>query len=534
MMARLHMKKLITNIYTVSLLIGILIGFWTGCRRTHKKANREVITRKSKLDHELFVRQKLDFESAKDVDLFSSRVTVVTFCEDEHAIKNLNRISNVYPKVQILFGTREQLDSKAEALNELIKRVDTEYFLHLDEYHQIDSAASEQSVGWLLETLEEIKSLDIVGGSVLVEEGYKDEDDSLEIPCYRLHHYNYTYWETYEYEESILDIMVCQRTSTSFLANTTTFKQSGLSFDPRVKKMLFEDFFLEAKKRGLVVGTKPEVYFTVPKSYHKEQSAIQHVVSEFVPDLIPFGLKHQVMTIVDINKQTLYICERYSLNGKNSQLFEDEELLCDYGKTQKYWQMEHWAYGGMYAPPTMMFALKRALKISGDFFDEKGWTWGLAGGAALGAVKLRGLLPWEAGDIDLNINVDKKECLKIIQNEFIPRHPDYEVRDFDYHEILIRPKEGFGGYVTIFFNNEVTDIKRSYRMSLDGYQASVPYQMFKEHRAYYGVYYLQHKQYKQYFLQPLQCSEDSNTCLPDYSKLDNGRGGMWKEFFVEK
>merc|ERR1711936_429061 len=107
---------------------------------------------------------------------------------------------------------------KATALNKLISKVTTDYFLHLDEYHVIQSASSDQSIGWLLQSLEKIKSLDIIGGSVLVEKAQKDKYDALEVPCYRIHHYNYTYSETYEYKQSILDIMVCERTSTSFLA----------------------------------------------------------------------------------------------------------------------------------------------------------------------------------------------------------------------------------------------------------------------------------------------------------------------------
>ncbi len=61
--------------------------------------------------------------------------------------------------------------------------------------------------------------------------------------------------------------MLCQRTSTSFLANTTTYRKSGHSFDPRVGDLLFEDFFLGAKRRGFVIGTKPEVYFMVRGGY---------------------------------------------------------------------------------------------------------------------------------------------------------------------------------------------------------------------------------------------------------------------------
>ena len=42
----------------------------------------------------------------------------------------------------------------------------------------------------------------------------------------------------------------------------------------------------------------------------------------------------------------------------------------------------------MYAPPTMMIALKRSMKVAGDFFDEKGWWYAVEAGASLGAVKV--------------------------------------------------------------------------------------------------------------------------------------------------
>ena len=92
---------------------------------------------------------------------------------------------------------------------------------------------------------------------------------------------------------------MCERTSTSFLANTATFKRKGLVFDPRVGELIFEDFFLGAKKRGAVVATKPEVYFDVRREDRALRSAVQHVRAEMVRDLIPFGLKHHVMTIKD-------------------------------------------------------------------------------------------------------------------------------------------------------------------------------------------------------------------------------------------
>ena len=54
--------------------------------------------------------------------------------------------------------------------------------------------------------------------------------------------------------------------------------------------------------------------------------------------------------------------------------------------------MKHWAYGGMFAPPTMLSALKRSLKLTGHFFDRKAWPWFIYGGGSLGAVKGKGTI----------------------------------------------------------------------------------------------------------------------------------------------
>ena len=67
----------------------------------------------------------------------------------------------------------------------------------------------------------------------------------------------------YVFRESVLDMMVCERTSTSFLANTNTFKTKQLSFDADTGEFLFEDFFLRAKQSKVIVATRPEVFFLV-------------------------------------------------------------------------------------------------------------------------------------------------------------------------------------------------------------------------------------------------------------------------------
>ena len=186
---------------------------------------------------------------------------------------------------------------------------------------------------------------------------------------------------------------------------------------------------------------------------------------------------------------------------------------------------------GMYAPPTMMFALRRSLKLAGDYFDEKGWPWTQFGGGTLGAIKNRGFIPWEAGDIDVNSNVTKKEMLDKLRTEFVKRYPDFQITDHSKREIIIKPKRGFGGWVTIFFEHSYTPMVRYMRIKTDDYWCAVTYDVFKEARIDYGRYYLQHKMYNK---KALHCEEKSNTCLPNFNELFGGRGGMWREFFVEK
>merc|ERR1712062_423669 len=103
------------------------------------------------------------------------------------------------------------------------------------------------------------------------------------------------------------------------------------------------------------------------------------------------------------------------------------------------------------------------------------------------------------------------------------RYPDYNITDDSRSEIIVKPKRGFGGWVTIFFGQEVTPMTRFVRLNLDGYWVQCSYELFKEFRLYYGLSYLQHKKYDR---KHMRCAEVSNTCLPDFSKLHNGRGGM--------
>ena len=124
-----------------------------------------------------------------------------------------------------------------------------------------------------------------------------------------------------------------------------------------------------------------------------------------------------------------------------------------------------------------------------------------------------------------------KFLLNNLRTEFVQRYPDFKITDHHKTEIIIKPKRGFGGWVTIFFGHNVVPMERYIRLRVDGYWCSASYEVLKEFRIYYGQYYLQHKMCNG---KHVSCSEKSNTCLPDYKLLYSGRGGMWKEFFLEK
>ena len=128
------------------------------------------------------------------------------------------------------------------------------------------------------------------------------------------------------------------------------------------------------------------------------------------------------MVVKDLSGQIFYICERYSTLGSKYQdkslgtdLFKDEQLLCEYDKAKPFWKMKQWAYAGTFSVPTMRIALKRSLADAGDFFDSKNWSWYVDGGGVVGAIKTRGLLPWEAGGVDVNLNMTMKQCSDILQ-----------------------------------------------------------------------------------------------------------------------
>ena len=119
--------------------------------------------------HSKYDSIKLDAALAKNRTLLATKVTVISYCSDEQAYDSLNSFASSYPSTRVLLASAKgskrgsafnytgdiyhigEFESKGDALNKLIETVETDYFLHLDSYHNVSDPSSDQSVGWLLD-----------------------------------------------------------------------------------------------------------------------------------------------------------------------------------------------------------------------------------------------------------------------------------------------------------------------------------------------------------------------------------------------
>ena len=481
---------------------------------------------------------------ATDPNILASKVTVLLFIESQQVLQEqLLNILNSYPKLHVIISASDHsikiksmlnastnyignFTNRGEALNRMLQLVKTPYFLHIDSDHLLGPATSDQSVGWLLHALEQIPQIDVIGGSIFINKFYQGKFNKLEIPCYRQRHFNWTYSETYEYEQSIGDIMICDRTSSSFMARTG--KTMKLKFDESLDSIVFADFFLQAKGHGIKVATKPEVMFSVSESKKSSLSSIQHVSNLLTPGKIAFGLKHAVTMIKTLNGRYLDLCDRHRKGGalQNSQ----EDLLCDYDKAIKQWGISHWAYSGTFAPYSMVIGLQLSLMKIATFLDAKNVTYWIDAGISLGAVKMRAVLPWDSGDIDLGVFMDKKLLIDILQKEFTPIQ-NYVLQNLPGNQVNVYPKSGFGGLISMFTHKMPAKVQLM-RIDVNGYPTPFMKSLFSDLRSYYGITYLQHKMYSRYGKsESAHCTVNSNACLPDFRKIFNGRGGTYREYF---
>ncbi|XP_028404487.1 uncharacterized protein LOC114527091 [Dendronephthya gigantea] len=424
--------------------------------------------------------------------------------------KTVENIQRLYPTVQIL--------NNNESINSMISRVKTQYFLLVEDGVSLSSGVNE-SIEMLWNALQQFPEIDFIGGSYLAGE-------KLHVACY---HYRLCRWmfsESYEYKRSLGNVMICDGTSFSFMGRRESVKKMN-GFDSQLPNTLvIKDFFLRAKQnKNAVVGTIANVMFLVDNysnSYRLWQSKGK------TRELVPFAVKHKIFIFKDSEGTSIDLCSEASpLRGKD---------LCDEKKAHDIMlNGGHWAYKGVFAYPYILKYLEITMSEVTKFFEEQNVSYIVIGGVSLGAVKMRSILPWEAGDIDVRVyGMSLVQLLKLMEpwakkNDYlIETHMSTAVH------IYCTPREVgrvSGGLATIYPYKHKTS-PDYIRIRTNGIWVRYDRHVFKQFLEYYGEDFLQHKVYRRNEI--ISCKiKEHNACLPNFTSLYQGRVGTLSKFYCQ-
>ena len=446
-----------------------------------------------------------------------SLLTVVVLKQSFNESKvNLNRtlenIRRLYPSIHQISNANEK------SLNSMIAKVKTEYFLILEEGVML-SDRSNETIESLWDALERYPQIDFIGGSYLT-------GDKLHVVC---HHYRLCRWTfsvSYEYERSLGHVMICDGTSSSFMGRRSSLHKIE-GFDSSIHNTLIvQDLFLRAKlSKKVSVGTIANVMFLQDEvlSLHELWQS-----GDITKDVVPFAIKHKVFIFKDIEDNTIDICSSSSpLSGK---------YLCNEEKAHKFMlEGGHWAYKGTFAYPYMLNYLEITLREVIKFFEKHNVQYVVIGGVSLGAIKTRSILPWEAGDIDINVyKMSLVQLLKLI--EPWAKKNGYFLQTFMSKAVHIfcTPRnvgKASGGLATI--NPNKSKAPPDYvRIKTNDIWVRYDRQFFKFFLDHYGENFLQHELYRRKEI--IECKiKKHNACLPNFKSLYQGRAGTLKDFYCK-
>lgn len=469
-------------------------------------------------------------ELANDKDLFGQQVTVIMYLDQGVPYQCLDsrkkEIQKDYPKMQIL-TIDNPVDSPTVGFqfNSLISKVKTKYFFFLDARYELMEHTSDQSPGWLLHALENVPELDFVSGSIL-------ENGKLEIPCYRLKLCNWTLSQRYEYKASIGDLMVCEAIASSFIGRTATIiNRWELQLDENMTSLSIIDFFLKSKKLGALSGVRPEVMLEISeKQFCKKKVPNKR---EKYERLLPIAHKHKVFRFKDSELNEIDLC-----NSNSPILGED---ICDEKVAHEVMLGGgHWAYNGTYAYPFILNNIQACLFKVADILTAKNIPFAIDGGVALGSVKMRKILPWDAGDADIKIyDYSIYEVYKIIEELVVANN--YTIKK-DAGIGLIQVYctspglfKKIGGLVSLDTKTFFEKPKRFVQMKVNGKWIPFSIDLFRNLRENYDLNYLQHFMYESN--ERIHCKMSGhNACLPDFrikKVKSTGIAGTYREHFCD-
>ena len=305
----------------------------------------------------------------------------------------------------------------AEALNYAIRLVSTKYFIVMD--HEMDLNNMEDKFVEIF--LTNIPGYDVLSGSIV------DSLNEFSIPCLRLRMQHWSYYETYQYNISH-NVLQCDATSLYFIARTEIFKNlmkhNEPPFDVNLTLKWKEDFFIRYG-HILTVGVHPEVIIrlkTPDNCFNVEPPVLSKL--QQVEFLLPFARKHQLF----------YICNEITCIDVCK---DSKSLVCSEQGVQKTWGLRHWADSGLTTYPFIIESLEQALQFGTKRLEESEIMYVIEGGTVLGMVKLRGILPWDHGDIDTFVYSTRRKVIDMVKKS---------LREYGY-EFWLR-HSGFHTYVT--------------------------------------------------------------------------------------
>ena len=473
------------------------------------------------IDFEMPVKIKVDVEKInKDVTFIVISQPDLTCAEDR--VKQLNL---KYPSVRKIIAfysldlkpKRYHTDSfpalksvlnlgafssYPEALQNSVFVVKTKYFMVLDSELAIDKMQD----NFAEKLMTYMHNFEILGGSLI------NVDNEFVIPCHSLMLKNWTFFERYEYDISG-SVLKCQSTSPYFLAETESVlrlineNQLNASFGA----MWHQDFFLSAKEL-LRIGVLPEVIFK--KGSIKScvvQKLVLYQTKKEIDSLLSFVNKYHVLNFLNEDGNETSICDG------------TDPLICSEKYIFPKWKLRHWAYSGLTAFPFIIKRLIDALHFGTTQLEDNKIPYILEGGTLLGFIKVRGVLPWDSGDVDTFVYSSRRTVINLARQ--IEKHDGYEIklRWNAFHLYITQYYPTHDGLIVYAVSRE--DAGDLVNIRMHGRLFPAPRSMFKFMRDYYGSSYLESR--IRFGDERVSCDyEGYQACMPDcrWSGCGSGRG----------
>ena len=448
-----------------------------------------------------------------------SKVTILLLKRRDDTSKferKLQKIKRLFPSSPVILD--DMSGNMGLSLNRMMKEIQTEYFMILEAGVTLSEKANE-GIDTLWDALERYPEIDFIGGSYL-------SDDKLHVACQRFRLCRWTYSESYEYKRSLNNVMICDGTSASFMGRTKSMAKVPNGFDANISDMfVMKDFFIRAKVVNVVVATRPSFIL----SFAGYQSLYEKWHSRDISkDLLSFAIKYKVFNFKDEDENAINLCSSTSpLSGKD---------ICV--ETTAHKQMlnnGHWAYLGMYTYPYLLGYLNVSFVEVTNFFEQRNVNYVLRGGVSLGAIKMHSILPWDAGDVDIDVyGISITQLMSMLQpwadeKGYILR----EHEETDAVHVFCTPKrigDVSGGLASIFYNPGPPP--KYIRIKTNGVWVRYRRNLFQATMSFYGQEYLTHKLYRS--KNTMKCKlKGHNACLPNFKSIFNGKGGTYREYFCE-